>query len=306
MSGISDKAIKTNYAENKYRFGGKELQHQEFSDGSGLEEYDFSARFMDPQLGVWHNIDSHADQYQISSPYDYVFDMPTIATDPTGMDTYLEGEAAQEFAAQLKQKKDADINQADDLAQSIEDAHGGETDQNHTIRYNVRKDGSVMFDRQKDAFNFMYDKSIANNNKEEFGVIMKNGVLVLPDSKNKQDENIPESYGYTWANGKLYDPIGKANLSILGTIHTHLDKNSGDPSPSSEDVGYFARRAPYKPILTMGYDHQVHGVYSYYTPGSSVPSYSVIDSFLKPGGLTLEDLLGGYDLSGVLSRLILK
>ena len=37
MSGISDKALKTNYAENKYRYNGKELQHQEFSDGTGLE-----------------------------------------------------------------------------------------------------------------------------------------------------------------------------------------------------------------------------------------------------------------------------
>jgi RHS repeat-associated protein len=84
MAGISSKALKTNYAENKHKYNGKELQYKEFSDGSGLEWTDFGARMYDHQIGRWHKTDRKAEFYFATSPYVYALNQPTNAVDPDG------------------------------------------------------------------------------------------------------------------------------------------------------------------------------------------------------------------------------
>lgn len=85
MAGISDKAVKTQYAENKYRYdGGTELQNKEFSDGSGLELYETTFRSFDPQLGRFFQADPLADKFHSMTTYQYAGDNPVLSNDPTG------------------------------------------------------------------------------------------------------------------------------------------------------------------------------------------------------------------------------
>jgi RHS repeat-associated protein len=86
MAGISDKAIKTRYVENKYRYnGGNELQNKEFGDGTGLELYDAEFRTYDPQIGRLWQIDPLADINEHSSPYVFASNNPILLNDPMGL-----------------------------------------------------------------------------------------------------------------------------------------------------------------------------------------------------------------------------
>jgi len=83
MKMISPRALSVNPI-NWHKFNDKELQSGEFSDGTGLETYDFGARYCDPQLGRWHGLDPMADKFPNASPYSYAANNPVLFVDKDG------------------------------------------------------------------------------------------------------------------------------------------------------------------------------------------------------------------------------
>ena len=85
MKGVSSRALSFGGAENKYNFLDREKQSNEFSDGSGLELYDLSARFYDAQIARFGQTDPLVEYMRRWSPYTYGFNNPVRFADPSGL-----------------------------------------------------------------------------------------------------------------------------------------------------------------------------------------------------------------------------
>jgi RHS repeat-associated protein len=114
MAAISSKALKPFYAENKYRYNGKELQNKEFSDGTGLEDYDYTQRLFDPQIGRFFNLDPALENYMSSTPYMYSANNPIRFVDIQGLGPGDRIKKAESMEG-TKYSQDPKLNQGEEL-----------------------------------------------------------------------------------------------------------------------------------------------------------------------------------------------
>ncbi len=91
MAGISAKAFLASSPDcgcpgNKKGYNGNEIQNKEFSDGSGLELYDFNARTFDQQIGRFIQIDPIPDEGEQEeiTPFHFGGNNPILYSDPDG------------------------------------------------------------------------------------------------------------------------------------------------------------------------------------------------------------------------------
>jgi len=84
MAGIS--TVGPLRIANAYRYNGKELNHEEFSDNTGLELYDYGFREYDPQIARFPQLDPLTDEFAVLTPYQYASNDPVGNIDLDGLE----------------------------------------------------------------------------------------------------------------------------------------------------------------------------------------------------------------------------
>lgn len=287
----------------QYRYG---FQNQETDYEFWGGAISFEYRVEDARLGRFFSVDPLSKKYAYNSPYVFSENRLLDGIEFEGLEwqgkndkgenvSGESGEAAEYhwvgYETQYKINgtwtseslipEDQDVNQYEKRKVAPE----GTVGQAKVGNTEYRADGSIMFGNQTKAYKYMYTNANAHD-AEEFGMITKNGVLVLPSYLNVQDEAYYKEYGYLLSEGKVYDPVTNRFLPLLATMHTHL--GPGDPDPSPYDIKTFTSITPNVPFLTMGNNMKIYAMMG------NANGYMSID--LPVLASTIAGLLNGYNL----------